>query len=1155
MDFSVRGRMARSVFALWQACILIGILLQSGKGFAQLSTASLSGTVRDSSGAVVPRAQIVLRNVATGVENTTASNGAGAYLFLAITPGSYTVQASAPGFAEQQVPAFALTVGQAATVDFGLTVGSQKTAVTVQGAAPQLETSSANLGTVIETKQVNDLPLNGRDFTQLLTLTPGVSSTDNSQANSGYATPVPFGDASTIPSVNGQGNRSNYFFTDGLSNFGSFHSVYAVPPIIDELQEFKVVSHTDSAEYGSVTGGVVNATTKSGTNDIHGSAFEYDRNDAFDAQAHFLPPGTPKTPYKYNEFGGVIGGPVWIPKLYNGRNKTFFFGAYQGFRFSQTSNTPRKVPTAAELAGDESSWPTQIYNPFSTTPDPANPGGYIRQPYPGNQIPVGTAPGDISPAMQAYASFVFPAAGPAFDSNGDNVLDTTPETQTINQWTARIDQKIGANDSAWFRYSRDTSVQISSDGLPGIPQTNTVPNRNYGGSYVHVFSPSLILQVEFGRTTVGSNQTAFFTKGSSGVISQVGFAQTFAGNYTAVGGRSLLPQLSIDGYSSAAENISSHPDVPNSNQYSGVLTKTFGHHEIHIGGGFISNKFLSPIALSDLEYSAEQTADTNPHDTINLGDPVASFLINVPDSATRRNENSETRPGGVMSEFVQDTWRITDKLTVNLGLRYDFTFNPPYGTNKQIGQNGGPETGDVDLDNGTYIIQKLPPLCSVRGFAPCIPGSGPLPANVVVSPNEKILHNTGTNVGPHLGFADKLTNRTVVRGAFGIVYDNWSGVLQDAQNIAGLWPDTGQLQAVNLNVPSTISAAPTVTSQDPFASAGNSFYPAPTPFTQVGFEYDPNLKNPYSEQWNFGVQQLLTSSTTLTANYVGSSTHRLDVGGIYNGALTPSPVGDPQSRAKYSYIAPTYYDRSVGKGNYNAFQFSLDRRYSNGLSYGVAYTWSKSIDVGGDGYYGVEGGVPQDAYNPSHYDRSLSGLDLKHILSVNVLYEIPVGKGKTFSTRNGVLDYILGNWQINNLFQTHSGTPFTPNSSSDQANTGQALNYEHLNLTGSAGLSHRSAAEWFNTAAFAEPTFGTFGTAGRNIVRGPAFWDLDTSIFRMFPVGEGRQFEFRAEAFNLFNNANLSLPDATINDGASFGTISSTANSARQLQLGAKFIF
>jgi len=304
------------------------------------------------------------------------------------------------------------------------------------------------------------------------------------------------------------------------------------------------------------------------------------------------------------------------------------------------------------------------------------------------------------------------------------------------------------------------------------------------------------------------------------------------------------------------------------------------------------------------------------------------------------------------------------------------------------------------------------------------------------------------------------------------------------------------------------------------------------------------------------LQQLITSSSTLTVNYVGSSSHRLDVGGIYNGALTPGP-GDPQSRSKYPYIAPTFYDRSAGRGNYNGLQVSLDRRYTNGFSYGVSYTWSKSINVGGDGYYGVEGGVPQDAYNPARYDRSVSGLDLKHILSLNTLYDIPVGKGKKLSTGNGVLDYILGGWQINNLFQAHSGIAFTPVISSDIANTGQAgwMGYEHLNLVGSPGFAKRTAKEWFNTAAYASPALYTFGNAGRNSLRGPSYWDLDSSLFRLFPVGEGRQFEFRAEAFNLLNNVDLGTPNNDLNSGTAFGTINGTANTARPLHLAAKFIF
>ena len=1161
MKFSVEWWKTCRVFALWQACLLSVILLLSGTGFAQLSTASLSGAVKDSSGAVVPNARVVLRNVETAVEHTTVTNGAGAYLFLDIIPGRYTVSASAPSFAEERVPEFKLMVGQAAAIDFALAVGTQSTVVTVQGAAPQLEATNANLGTVVDTRQVNDLPLNGRDFTQLLVLTPGVSPVNNGQGGQGqgsYATPEPINQNSVIPSVNGQGNRSDYFFTDGLSNFGAFHSVYAVPPIIDEIQELKIVSHADGAEYGSVLGGVVNVVTKSGTNDFHGSAFEYFRNAGMDAIQAFT--GTGSAPsFNQNEFGGVIGGPVRLPKLYNGKDKTFFFGAYQGFRYSLTQANEIRVPTAAQLAGDESDWPTQIFNPFTTAADPANPGEFTRQPYKGNQI-------TPDPNMVAWAKFVYPAAGPVLDAAGHNATDSTPTTQTINQWTARIDQKLGQNDTVWFRYSRDTSVVSTSGGVPGLINSVVVPNRNYGGSYVHVFSPSLVLQAQFGRTTVGDNAILEFTKSTQAIINQIGFSPSFVGDFDAAPGRNFLPGLDIAGggvggtasYASPGENYALHPDVPNANHYDGVLTKTFGNQTISIGGGFISNKFYSPITTDNITYEAEQTG--NPENSAQPGDALASFLLNVPEAADRRNVITETRPGGVMSEFLQDSWRATHRLTINMGLRYDLTFFPPVGTTKQIGVDGGPETGDIDFTTGNYIVQKLPPLCSVRGYAPCIPGSG-LPAGVVVSPNDKIIHNTPTNVGPHLGFALKVRDNLVVHGAGGIVYDNWAGVLQLAQNVDGLWPDIGQQEPTGLNVPTAGSPKPTVTSQNPLASSGaGTFVPAPTPFTQQGFEYDPHIKTPYSEQWSFGVQQLIGSSTTLTVNYVGSSTHRLDVGGVYGGALTPG-TGPIQPRQLFPNITPTFYDRSTGHGNYNGLEVSLEKRFTNGLSYSVAYTWSKAMDVGGDGYFGVEGGVPQNAYDPAQYDRSVSGLDLKHVLVVNTLYEIPVGRGKRFSTGNGALDYILGNWQINNLFQAHSGSPFTCLDGNDVSNTGSLgfYAYEHCNAVGNSSLSSRSAREWFNTAAFAAPAFGTYGNAGRNSLWGPNYWRLDSSVFRNFPVGEGRQFQFRAEAYNLANHVNLGMPDGTITDGATFGTISGTAYNNtdlnRQLEIAAKFIF
>ncbi len=1095
------------------------------------------------------------------------TNDSGAYTFTSVTPGRYTIEAKASGFNPQRIQPFTLAVSQIATFDFTLQIGSSSQVVNVEAESAQLEVSNADLGTVIAEKQVEDLPLNGRNFTQLLSLTPGVSPVSTGQnsmggRNGGFSAPVAQGSSFTFPAINGGTNRSNFFLTDGLDNYGSLLSTYAVPPIIDAIQEFKVVSHTDGAEFGSVLGGVVNVVTKSGTNNIHGSAWEYIRNDAFDARTYFLPKTAKKAAYHQNQFGGSVGGPLVIPKLYNGHNKTFFFGSYQGFRYSQTTNNLLKVPTAAQLAGDESGAP-QIYNPFTTRPDPANPGSYTRDPYPNNQI-------TPNPAMVAYAQFVFPAAGPVFDSNGDNAIDTTPLTQTQNEFTVRVDQTFGQKNSGWFRYSFINSGEVSSGGLPGLHDNHVTPARNWGGSYVHVFTPSLALQAQFARTTVQDNSSTLFSKSTADIFNTVGFAPDFVASFAAAPGKSLLPNPGISNYSDGGEIIENTPKATDSNQYTAQLTKTMGNHVMQFGGGFISNIFSSPIAYTNLTFSAQETAcpgsvlvgstvcggPAQTGTTQTTGDPVASFLLNVPNGANRRNVDEETRPGGVMSFYAQDSYKATQKLTLNFGLRYDYTFIPPYGTTKTIGKNGGIETGDMDFSNGTYVLQKVPPPCSVRGFAPCIPGDGTLPAHVVVDPRGKIAHNVPTNWGPRIGFAYRIDQKTVVRGAYGIVYDNWAAASQTAQNIEGSWPDIGQLISNNVNSPTTTAPTPTVTAQNPFGN-GSGQFPAPTPFNQVQWFYDPHKKNPYSEQWNFGVERQLNSSTAITMNYVGAGNHRVNIGGYYNTAITPGP-GDVGPRSPYPYITPTFYDRSTGASNYNAFQFQLDKRYSNGLAYQVAYTWSKNLNQGGDGWFGAEGGVPTDPYHPSAFGSySVAGTDLKHVLAVNTLVEVPIGRGRRFSTGNKFADYVLGNWQINNIFSAHSGFPFTPTISSDIANTGNVgwAGYEHANLVGKPKKITAKPDKGFDTSAYAAPPQYTFGTAGRNSLRSSPYWNLDGSVFRQFPFWGERRFEFRAEGFNLFNNVIFGTPNSDLNSGSSFGTINGTSNSSRVLQMGAKVLF
>jgi Carboxypeptidase regulatory-like domain len=1128
---------------------LLLLLAVSSFSLAQLSTASINGVVRDAGGAVVPNAAIVLHNVDTSVENTTTSNGSGAYALLSIMPGRYTLKATAAGFAVEEVAPFTLTVSQVAAIDFTLKVGTVSSVVTVQSATTQLDVSSASLGTVIATQQVNDLPLNGRNFTELLSLTPGVSTANTGQTAGGGLGPYIVGSSYLLPIINGQSDRSNYYLTDGMDSDEVYYNTYTVPPIIDAIQEFKIVSHTDSAEFGSVLGGVINVVTKSGTNELHGSLWEYDRDQIFDARTYFLPTTTPKAPYHQSQFGGAIGGPVRIPKVYNGKDKTFFFGAYQGFRYSKTNDTLLLVPTAAQLAGDESNWPTQIYNPFSTIPNPAKPGTYLRSPFPGNQIPTSM----IDPRMVDYAQFIFPKAGPVLNAAGDNYVNTTPTDQTQNEFDVRVDQKIGANDSAFFRYSFINSTTYSSTSLPIIATNKTTPARAWGASYVHVFNPSLILQGQFSRTTDQYNPITLSTVSTSNIFNQVGFAAAFAGGFSAAGGRNLIPAPGISGYTSTGETYETIPKTTDSYQESATLTKTIASHLLTFGLGFTSMAQAVNDSYSQLAFLGEQTADTNPADTVNAGDPIASYILNVPSTGFRRDTAEAERTGGVLSTFAQDSWKANDRLTLNFGLRYDVTFIPPFGLPSSIGKQGGIQTGDMDFTTGNYILQFPPGPCSTLGRAPCIPGNGTLPANVVASKRGRIAYNTYTNFGPRVGFAFRADKNTVFRGAFGIVYDNWNAQIQTSQNIGGSWPGIGLQEITNLNQPTPASPTPTVQAQDPFGNNTSSLLPPATPFGTAGTFYDPHSKNPMSGQYNLGFERLLNQFTTLTVTYVGSSSRRLINFAYYNTALTPGP-GVPQTRAPFPYMVATDYSRAASSANYNALQFSLNKRYSDGFAYQVAYTYAKNIDVGGDGF--AAGTASQDPYDLAAYGgRSVAGNNLTNFLSVNLLYQVPVGRGKRFSTGNKVADYILGNWQANSIFVARSGIPFTPMVTSDIANTGNS-SYEYADLVGNPhNIAHRGPAGWFNTAAYAIPAAYTYGTASRNSLTGPSYWDLDGSLFRQFPLGEGRRFEFRAEAFNLLNNVDLGQPGVDVDVPSTFGKIDTTENTAREIQLGGRFIF
>lgn len=1132
-------------YLLWLLLILIWGVAKPRLSYSQSAFAAVSGTVTDQSAALVPGVQVFLHNVDTGIQRSTSTSSEGTFSITEIVPGNYSLRAMKDGFATVEKTGIVLQVNQTATLDFNLIIGSSQQTLTVTANLSAVESTTSELGTVIATKPVNDLPLNGRNFTQLLTLTPGVSPISvgqNAGGGSGWGG-LALG-TFTFPSVNGQRNRSNMFLLDGVNDL-AFLGNYNYSPIIDDIQEFKVQSHNDLAEFGGVAGGIINVVTKAGTNGFHGSVWEFLRNEVMDARNFFLPT---RNPLRQNQFGGSVGGPFLIPRAYNGRNKTFFFLAYEGFRQSQAAQTIVRAPTAAELNGDFSSLLSQgiqIYNPFSTRPDPAQSGAFIRDPFPGDMIP----PKLLSPAAELYAKTLLPAAGSPIA--GGNFYDTTPSRVAQDSYTVRIDQSFGSHDTLFGRVSYFNEASSTSAGYPGALNEISIYGWNAGVHESHDFGSSTILDMHLGRNLGNDTIAAVFPNAPANFPSALidaGFSQRFISDFTSVSG-SVIPIIGISGYASTNGYNGQSEQLANTYEFGADLTKTLNKHTLKVGYTYSTENFVGPVYAAAETFSAFQTSNLeNPAGTSGkgTGDALASFLLGVPASSLRRDALVTEHAGSIQGVYVQDQYKVTPRLSVNVGFRYDLSLWPVYGSLS----NGTGYVGDLNLSNGTYILSAVPPPCSASIGEPCIP-NGVLPANVSVTTNRSgNLHHTDYgNWQGRLGVAYRVRDTTSVRAGYGRFYDEWNGVAQSAQNIGGTWPSVGAL-----NINSENENIPTATIGDPLnQQASTLIYPPATPFGSPSFYYNPNLKTPYADEWNFEVDQGLGKNTTLAISYVGSHGGHLDLGGIENTAKYPGP-GDEATvaaRRPFPYITPTSYDDSTGYSNYNALQILLNGRAGRGLTYLISYAWSKSIDLACSGDYGVEGCELQDAYNP-RADRSVSGFDLTHMFSGSFNYELPFGKGKSFNPHNRALSYLAEGWQLNGIVTLHSGTPYGVIYQGDLANTGNT--FVRANLVGNPTPDHRTAAEWINTSVFAIPSPYTFGDLGRNSLRSDWFRNVDFSLFRRFPISDQVQLELRAEAFNALNSVVFAAPGKVIN-GPNFGVVTSTANTPRQLQVALKLAF
>jgi outer membrane receptor protein involved in Fe transport len=1148
--------------------MFVGLWLSfPARTYAQVSTATINGTIQDTSGAVVPGATVTLHNIAQNIDRTVTSNSVGYYVIENIIPGSYNLSAGKSGFTTAQQSDITLVVNQTATINLTLSPGVVTQVVNVAAHAAALEASTAELGVAVVKTEVNDLPLNGRNFTQLLNLTPGVSTVDVSQNNSGaggiWSTPI---GTFAYPSVNGQTNRSDLFFLDGINDEGSFGSTYVVAPIVDDIQEFKVQSHNDDPAYGGSLGGIVNAVTKSGTNAFHGSAWEFVRNTSFDARNTFV---ASRTPFQQNEFGGAIGGPVVLPG-YNGHNKTFFFASYEGYRRHDTATNFYITPTSTQLTGVLSGISGQIYNPYPlvsgvptlTQPFTCDTSGNPISPNSDGSQTGGTACNKIpssllDPNSVKYASTLYPAPN-LMNNPLYNGLDLTKSITRQDEGSLRLDHNFSEKSNAWARYTGYAQPSSGSGGFVGLLHNIYSHGYNAGGGYTHTFGGTAVLDVMFGRDSANINQFTHYA--SSPAPAQFGFAPQFYCEFQ--GGLCMVPNVVLPGYlgnpNTSAHNATQYDETHLSDvwEWKGDFTKNYQHHTFRMGADFVSNNADALYLNSSETYGPGPTALDGT--TAGTGNALASFLLGFPTTYSRRNTRETQHAGWVDGFYFTDQWKATSKLTANLGVRYDITFVPIYGNNPNVDYY----VGDIDGNTGQYILARMPPSCLVTNEAPCLPG-GTLPANVILTPlsGGAIYHLNKDNWQPRIGLAYQLRPSTVLRASYGRFFDNWGAITQTAQNYEGTWPSYGQQGGGPLNIP----GEKTGTYENPANLPSAQPLPPPTPFGNSTWYADPFIKRPLSDQWNFGIQEAIGKGTVLTVNYVGSHDSRLDLGIWTNTALTPSAAGfQSGARSPYPYMTPTDFDQSIGRSSYNALQASMNGKLSTNLTYLISYTWSKSIDIGCSGWYGVEGCAIQNPYN-LNADKGPSAFDVPQILSLSWVYKLPFGKGQHWFTGNKGLDYVVGNWQFNGIATFTSGTPYTPCVSGDPAGVGEveynscgsgSNGYERLNIVGNPTLSTPTRQEWFNTAAFADPAAGTFGNLGRDTLRSNSWRNFDLSLFRQFPITENNKLEFRFEMFNAFNQTVYEVPDANSSDPA-FGHVPNIAPgfNPRQMQFALKLYF
>jgi Carboxypeptidase regulatory-like domain/TonB dependent receptor-like, beta-barrel len=1083
---------------------------------SQTTTGSINGTVLDPSGAGVGGVEVEVTSPGTGLKRTAASTDSGTYTVPQLPPGTYDVTVTKAGFATETHREVQLLVNQNVTLDFKLSLSSVSQNIDVTAAPPALETTSATLGKVIEHDQIVDLPLNGRSFTQLVLLTPGAAPVQGGQQQ---AFTVRQGAGGISPSVNGQRGQQNNFTMDGVLNNATFTNIWAVSPPPDALQEFNVQSHITDAQFSISSGANINIATRSGTNEYHGSVWEFFRNDKLDARSFF---DQQKPPYKQNQYGVYFGGPVRLPH-FNGKDNTWFSVYWEGFRSRQSGSYFAGVPTQAMRQGDFSAvlglqagadslgrpyYQNQIFDAATSRPDPANPANIIRDPFPGNIIPQSRLDPSTQLVLQKYYPLPNLAVGPNVVPNYQFVSSTATNN---DQYGIRADHRFGDSDTIFGRFNRSAPLLTRPEGLPTYRQTLDNYARTAAVGYTHLFGATTVLNLHYGYTYNNFGQTD----------EPAGADFLQATNYGRINpernGVPLGPQIGLsEGYTGVAQFAI--PLGPSTNNDGHVdLSLVRGKHTIGVGGMvYHIHSFDDGWGLST-SFTRNATSQGGVFNDTGLG--VASFMLGLPDNLFGfLGDTSADTSTFWYAGYVQDKWQVSNKLTLTVGLRYDYVNPPEYKNNKVSG---------LDADTGAFLIPTA--------FPPLFP-------NPTV--RKSYFDPKYNGYQPRFGFAYRASNKTVIRGAFAMFDDHNNVLVQEAQDPRISWPQGYGVSVANLNrrVPDTFF------NNLPLAS---SFLDPLQP--KIAFTANPRNKIPYAMEYNFGVQQQLTNSLVLSLDYVGSGARHLFIQPQINTARIPGPGSFASRGQRFSQYAGGSISNStnIGTSNYNSMQVKLEKSLSFGLSFLGSYTFSKSLDIQSEG----QSGSIQSEYN-LRQDWGPSDFDRRHLVTVSGTYQLPFGRGKMYlSNAGGFTQALLGGWNIGGIYTYVSGAPFSISAGGDIANVGGG-SQRALQVGNPNSGFNQSRLEWFNTAAFSVPASFTFGNLGRNNMFGPGATNFDFSTFKDFALNERYKFQFRAEFFNIANHARFGTPHNSVQDAA-FGQITSLCNQCgpRDIQFALKFLF